>query len=137
MGLATRQFKRQFGRISRGMTLLEVMVALFIFAMTGGAIMKAASEHLSSLGQIEEITIATWVANNHLNQMQLEKPWPIKNNVKGQTDMAERTWYWQQVVKDTGDKDFKAVEITVSLNPDRTAAITTVVTYFAKPAAGA
>lgn len=137
MGLATRQFKRQFGRISRGMTLLEVMVALFIFAMTGGAIMKAASEHLSSLGQIEEITIATWVANNHLNQLQLEKPWPIKNNVKGQTDMAERTWYWQQVVKDTGDKDFKAVEISVSLNPDRTDAITTVVTYFAKPAEGA
>ncbi|NVK55865.1 MAG: type II secretion system minor pseudopilin GspI [Alteromonadaceae bacterium] len=119
------------------MTLLEVMVALFIFAMTGGAIMKAASEHLSSLGQIEEITIATWVADNHLNQMQLEKPWPIKNNVKGQTDMAERTWYWQQVVKDTGDSEFKAVEISVSLSPDRSDTITTVVTYFAKPAEGA
>ena len=50
MGLNSRQ---------RGMTLLEVMVALFIFAMTGGAIMKAASEHLNGVGQIEEITIAT------------------------------------------------------------------------------
>ncbi|MDC8829344.1 type II secretion system minor pseudopilin GspI [Alteromonas sp. chi3] len=119
------------------MTLLEVMVALFIFAMTGGAIMKAAAEHLSSLGQIEEMTIATWVANNHLNQLQLEKPWPIKNNVKGQTDMAERTWYWRQVVKDTGDSDFKAVEISVGLRADHSDSITTVVTYFAKPVAGA
>ena len=44
MGLTSKQ---------QGMTLLEVMVALFIFAMTGGAIMKAASEHLNGVGQIE------------------------------------------------------------------------------------
>ena len=49
-----------------GMTLLEVLVALFIFALTGTAIMKAASDHLTGVGQIEDITFATWVANNHL-----------------------------------------------------------------------
>lgn len=118
----------------QGMTLLEVMVALFIFAMTGGAIMKAASEHLNGVGQIEEITIATWVANNHLNEIELERPWPIKNNQKGSAEMAERTWYWKQVVKDTGDSNFKAVEVTVSLDEDFSDTITTVVTYFAKPA---
>ena len=118
----------------RGMTLLEVMVALFIFAMTGGAIMKAASEHLNGVGQIEEITIATWVANNQLNEIQLERPWPLKNNLKGQAEMAERTWYWKQVVKDTGDSDFKAVEVSVSRDADFNDTITTVITYFAKPA---
>lgn len=118
----------------QGMTLLEVMVALFIFAMTGGAIMKAASEHLNGVGQIEEITIATWVANNHLNEIELERPWPIKNNHKGSAEMAGRTWYWKQVVKDTGDANFKAVEVTVSLDEDFSDSITTVVSYFAKPA---
>ena len=118
----------------QGMTLLEVMVALFIFAMTGGAILKAASEHLSGVGQIEEITIATWVANNRLNELQLARSWPLKNNFKGSTDMADRTWYWQQVVKDTADSDFKSVEVSVSLNQDNSDSITTVVTYFAKPA---
>ncbi|TPV59293.1 type II secretion system protein GspI [Aestuariibacter sp. GS-14] len=110
------------------------MVALFIFAVTGTAIMKAASEHLNGVGQIEEVAIATWVANNHINELLLERSWPLKNNQKGQQDMAGRTWYWTQVVKATNDSDFKAVEVSVSLKEQRTDNITTVVVYLAKPA---
>lgn len=116
-----------------GLTLLEVMVALFIFAVTGTAIMKAASEHLNGVGQIEEVAVATWVANNRLNEVLMERPWPLKNNQKGQQDMAGRTWYWTQVVKATNDSDFKAVEISVSLKESRADNITTVVAYLAKP----
>ena len=116
-----------------GLTLLEVMVALFIFAVTGTAIMKAASEHLNGVGQIEEVAVATWVANNRLNDILMERPWPLKNNQKGQQDMAGRTWYWTQVVKATNDSDFKAVEISVSLKESRADNITTVVAYLAKP----
>ena len=116
-----------------GLTLLEVMVALFIFAVTGTAIMKAASEHLNGVGQIEEVAVATWVANNRLNDILMERTWPLKNNQKGQQDMAGRTWYWTQVVKATNDSDFKAVEISVSLKESRADNITTVVAYLAKP----
>lgn len=116
-----------------GMTLLEVMVALFIFAMTGGAIMKATSEHLNGVAQIEEVTIATWVANNQLSTLQLERPWPIKNNRKGRVEMADRQWYWQQKVSNTEDSEFKSVEISVSLDPAYGDTITSVVAYFAKP----
>ena len=116
-----------------GLTLLEVMVALFIFAVTGTAIMKAASEHLNGVGQIEEVAVATWVANNRLNEILMERPWPLKNNQKGQQDMVGRTWYWTQVVKATNDSDFKAVEISVSLKESRADNITTVVAYLAKP----
>ena len=116
-----------------GLTLLEVMVALFIFAVTGTAIMKAASEHLNGVGQIEEVAVATWVANNRLNDILMERPWPLKNNQKGQQDMAGRTWYWTQVVKATNDSDFKAVEISVSLKESRADNITTLVAYLAKP----
>ena len=116
-----------------GLTLLEVMVALFIFAVTGTAIMKAASEHLNGVGQIEEVAVATWVANNRLNEILMERPCPLKNNQKGQQDMAGRTWYWTQVVKATNDSDFKAVEISVSLKESRADNITTVVAYLAKP----
>ena len=78
------------------MTLLEVLVALFIFALTGTAIMKAASDHLTGVGQIEDITFATWVADNRLTQLHLDTKWPIKNNQKGELEMAGRKWYWQQ-----------------------------------------
>ncbi|QJR80817.1 type II secretion system minor pseudopilin GspI [Alteromonas pelagimontana] len=117
-----------------GMTLLEVMVALLIFAVTGTAVMKAASEHLSSVGQIEEITFATWVADNRINQLKLAGVWPPKNNLKGSMEMADRTWYWLQTVKKTNDNDLRAVDIQVSLDQTYSGSLTTVTTFVAKPA---
>lgn len=120
----------------KGMTLIEVMVALFIFAVTGTAIMKAATEHLNSVGQIESVMFATWVANNRLNQVMLEDTWPPKNNAKGNISMADRTWYWQQSVTATNDKDLRAVAITVGLDERLEGSLTTVTTFIAKPTQG-
>lgn len=117
----------------RGLTLLEVMVALAIFALTGTAVMKAASDNLASIGQIEEITFATWVANNRLSQLHLKPTWPIKNNQKGEQLMADRTWYWQQRVMETNDDNLRAVEVSVSLDEQFNSTITSVTSYFAKP----
>ncbi len=122
-----------YAKFARGMTLLEVMVALLIFAITGTAVMKAASEHLFGVGQIEEITFATWVANNRLNAMQREDTWPPKNNLKGQQQMADRMWYWQQKVIKTNDEDLRAIEVSVGLDEDYANSLTTVTTYVAKP----
>ncbi|AEE21117.1 type II secretion system minor pseudopilin GspI [Paraglaciecola chathamensis] len=119
-------------RQHKGMTLLEVMVALVIFAMTATAIMKAASDHLSSIGQIEEITFATWVANNRLTQLQLSTTWPPKNNAKGEQEMSERTWFWRQTVSKTNDSELMSVEVSVALDAAFSAPITSVTTFVAK-----
>ena len=115
-----------------GMTLLEVMVALVIFAMTGTAVMKAASDHLNGVGQIEQITFATWVANNRLTQLSIDPAWPPKDNQKGTEEMADRTWYWHQKVIKTNDKDMFSIELSVSLNDQQTDSITTVTGFVAK-----
>ena len=117
----------------QGMTLLEVMVALLIFAMTGTAILKAAGDHLNNVGQIESITFANYVASNRLNQLQLDTTWPPKNNLKGSVEMADRTWYWQQTVTKTNDDDLRSVNVSVSLNDDYSSNIATVTTFVAKP----
>ena len=119
-------------RQHQGMTLLEVMVTLVIFAMTATAIMKAASDHLGSIGQIEEITYATWVANNRLTELQLSSKWPPKNNAKGEQEMSDRTWYWQQKVTKTNDKELLSVEVSVALDEKFSAPITSVSTFVAK-----
>ncbi|MBU3020357.1 type II secretion system minor pseudopilin GspI [Aestuariibacter sp. A3R04] len=117
------------------MTLLEVMAALAIFALAGTAVMKAASEHLNSVSRVEETTFATWVANNRLNHIKLTANWPPKNNVRGTAEMADRTWYWQQVVKKTTDDDLRAVEISVGTDDQYEYFDASVVTYLARPAA--
>lgn len=115
-----------------GMTLLEVLVALFIFALTGTAIMKAASDHLTGVGQIEDITFATWVANNRLTQLHINNTWPIKNNQKGEQEMAGRKWYWQQRVKKTNDSEMVQVEVSVGLDEQYEDTVTSASTFIAK-----
>ncbi|MEP1448519.1 MAG: type II secretion system minor pseudopilin GspI [Paraglaciecola sp.] len=115
-----------------GLTLLEVLVALFIFALTGTAIMKAASDHLTGVGQIEDITFATWVANNRLNQVHIDNTWPIKNNQKGEQEMAGRIWYWQQRTIKTSDDDMVQVEVTVGLDEQYQDSVTSISTFIAK-----
>ena len=117
----------------KGLTLLEVMVALLIFALTGTAILKAAGDHLSSVGQIESVTFANWVASNRLNQLQLETTWPPKNNLKGSMEMADRTWFWQQKVTKTNDGDLRAVTISVGEDKNYVSTVTSVTTFVAKP----
>ena len=119
-------------RVSSGMTLLEVMVALFIFAVTGTAIMKSASDHLIGVGQIEEITFATWVANNRLTQLHVKNAWPVMDKQKGEQQMAGRTWYWQQRVIKTNDNEMVQVEVAVGLDEEFQATITSASTFIAK-----
>jgi len=130
-----------FNRFSRpvkqqGMTLLEVMVALLIFALTGSAILKAAGDHLSNVGQVEAVTFASYVASNRLNQLQIDATWPPKNNLKGEMSMAQRTWYWQQNVIKTNDDDLRAVTVKVGLQQDNSDSVTSVTTFIAKPTSG-
>ncbi|MBU2978320.1 type II secretion system minor pseudopilin GspI [Alteromonas sp. C1M14] len=117
-----------------GLTLLEVMAAIVIFALAGTAALKAASDHLLSVGKIEETTFATWVANNRINQVKLTGSWPPQNNVRGTTEMADRTWYWQQAVQKTANEELRSLEISVGLDGDYNAFTTTVVTFVAEPA---
>ena len=115
-----------------GMTLLEVLVALFIFALTGTAIMKAASDHLTGVGQIEDITFATWVINNRLTQLHIDNTWPIKNNLKGEQELAGRRWYWQQRVNKTNDSDMVQVEVSVGLDDQYEDTVSSASTFIAK-----
>ncbi|MDT0583650.1 MULTISPECIES: type II secretion system minor pseudopilin GspI [Alteromonadaceae] len=117
-----------------GFTLLEVMVAMFIFAVAGAAIIKTTAEHINSLSKLEEITFATWVANNQLMRASLsaEKTWPPKKNQRGSVEMMDRTWYWQQDVENTNDEDLKALIITVGLDEEYKGSVTSVTTYVAK-----
>jgi general secretion pathway protein I len=114
------------------MTLLEVLIALFIFALTGTAIMKAASDHLTGVAQIEDITFATWVANNRLTQLHIDTTWPVKNNQKGEQEMAGRKWYWQQQVTKTNDNDMVQVLVSVSLDEQYQGTVTSASTFIAK-----
>ncbi|WP_395338676.1 type II secretion system minor pseudopilin GspI [Ningiella sp. W23] len=117
-----------------GFTLLEVLVAVAIFALAGAAIVKSAAEHLNAVSMLKNMTFATYVANNQLSEAALRArvTWPPKNNLVGDALMADREWYWEQTTLKTTDDDLLQVSVTVYENEDLSGAITTVSTYMAK-----
>ena len=126
------EFQQNLAR-QRGMTLIEVMVALLIFGLAGTAVMKAATENLTSVSQLQDITLATFVANNRLTQLHLEQEWPIRNNQKGDMEIAEVKWYWQQTVTKTQENDLVQVRISVAADAEYQQMVTDVVSFFGKP----
>lgn len=57
-----------------GFTLIEVMVALAIVAVTLGAGIKAAGALADNSQRIIEVTAAQWCAENQLNELVLPQP---------------------------------------------------------------
>ena len=102
----------------KGFTLLEVMLAMAVFAIAGVALLGVADNNYRHISHLEEQMFANWVASNQLVTVSLEKKWPPKNNRKGKVEMAGRTWYWQQKVTKTGNKELRSVMMEVRLDED-------------------
>ena len=105
---------------TKGFTLIELLIAMAVFATAGAAVMKTASEHMNSISHLENMTFASYVAENQLNAVFLEKNWPLKSQQKT-VEFANRSWLWQQEIQKTSDANFSAVVVKVSLadNPEK------------------
>ncbi|ABL98385.1 general secretion pathway protein I [Shewanella amazonensis SB2B] len=99
---------------SRGMTLLEVMMALVIFSIAAISLTKSMSEMMGNLPILEERTLAQWVADNQMVDAKLEKGFPSIGKKDGEVELAGRTWYWRKEVVKTTDDNFRMIRIKVS-----------------------
>lgn len=115
-----------------GFTLIEVMLAMAVFAIAGIALLSAASNNARNIGYLESKMFANWVASNQLVAASLEEKWPPKNNLKGEVELAGRAWFWQQKVIKTTDKDMRAIVMEVRLNENDELAVTSLTTYVSK-----
>ncbi|MDR9826373.1 type II secretion system minor pseudopilin GspI [Vibrio sp. FNV 38] len=97
---------------SSGMTLLEVLVALTIFSTAAIAVIRSVSQHINTLGYLEEKTFAAMVVDNQMAKVMLE-PEKLKAQ-KGTEELAERTWYWQVAPVPTSDNLLKAFDVSVA-----------------------
>jgi len=116
----------------RGLTLLEVLVALAVFATAALSVMKAVSQHLNTLGYLEEKTFAAMVADNEMAKIRLSGEIPTTAR-RGKSELAGREWHWRQEVIKTSDNEFRAIRVKVSLDDDFDNVISEVTTYVAKP----
>jgi general secretion pathway protein I len=102
---------------SDGFTLIEVMVALTIIAISLGALLSSSGSQASSAAYLKQKTLAHLVAVNELTQIRISKEFPDIGEEKGSTSMANHDWYWIRNTLKTGDEN--AVQVTFTLYADK------------------
>jgi len=96
-----------------GFTLLEVLIALAVLALSMGAIIKATSDYTSNQSYLRDRTMAMWVARNVLVQFRVEKEWPRVSERKGTAEMGHREWRWLAVISQTEEAELRRLDVKV------------------------
>ncbi len=94
----------------RGFTLIEVMVALAIVAITLGAGIKAAGSLTFNTARLAEVTAAQWCADNRLTGIKLSHLFPDIGDGDFSCDQLGRTYAGKQIVRPTPNPNFRRVD---------------------------
>ncbi|GIU41878.1 type II secretion system minor pseudopilin GspI [Shewanella algidipiscicola] len=116
----------------QGMTLLEVIVALAVFAVAAVSITKSLGEQIANMPILEERTLAQWVASNQMVDARLVAGATDLGKKEGQVELADKTWYWRKEVVKTTDDNFRLIRISVSDDERYTRTIAQVSSYVLK-----
>ncbi|MFW9269526.1 type II secretion system minor pseudopilin GspI [Pseudomonas sp. NR3] len=97
----------------RGFTLLEVMIALAIFATLAAAVLSASQFVLKQSARLEERLFGAWLADNQLSELRLQVETPIGRQ-RLDRHLNGRGWVLQQRIVPACDGQLLQVEIQVS-----------------------
>ncbi|MEB3862835.1 MULTISPECIES: type II secretion system minor pseudopilin GspI [Acinetobacter] len=99
---------------SKGFTLLEVMVALAIFAVAAVALTKVAMQYTQSTSNAILRTKAQFVAMNEVALMEINQEWLQGTQSKQVTSQGE-TWQIDKSAESTISPNVQKVDLQVSL----------------------
>ncbi len=111
-----------------GFTLIEVLVAMAVFAITAMAVLNATSQNARTLMLLEEKTFASMVADNQLVLLTLQESVPSSEK-SGKEKMAGKEWHWTIKPVKTSDNLLRAVDVIVWSDERKKDPLTTVRTY--------
>ncbi len=102
---------------NKGFTLLEVLVALAVFAVAAIALMRVSESQLQLSARLEDKTSAHWVALNMVSEMQANQDWPDLGEQTGKVSMAGRDWKIIVKTLATPMNRVRRIEVTVGVAP--------------------
>lgn len=101
-----------------GFTLLEVLIAMAVFAIAAAALLSGLNESVRSEQYIEQRTLAHWVGLNQLSTTRLQPVWPDVGVSDGKTEMNGVEWLWTRTVSGTADAKLRRVDIAIRLDEE-------------------
>jgi len=99
---------------SRGFTLIEVLVALVIVALSLTALAASMSQMIDAATTMRDRTYASWIAQNKITEIRLANVVPEVATTSGEIDYGHATWEWRAVVSETGIENFMRIDVSIS-----------------------
>lgn len=102
-------------RHSAGFTLLEVMIALAVFAISAIALLSQSNQGINQTTYLQEKTYALWIAENTLTELHLKNDWPALGDNNQRIHQFNRQWLVNTSITGTAEKSLRRIEVEVSL----------------------
>lgn len=96
-----------------GLTLIEVLVALAIVAVTLAAGMKAAGALTRNTERFSDTLAAQWCADNYLSLLRLKKQFPPIGDGEFTCEQGGRNYLGKVSVRPTPNPNFRAIDVTM------------------------
>ncbi len=96
-----------------GFTLIEVLVALAIFAIAGIALLNAQNQNIRTADYLEEKAFAEIIADNLMVEAVTDPSALDPGFTTGETEMAARAYRWRRQVIETNSNGIHRVQVTI------------------------
>lgn len=96
-----------------GFTLVEVLVAVAILALTLGAFVSGGAQYADQARYLHAKTLALWVARNQMVDFRLAQPWPESGREEGRSTMGGQSWEWRAEIEATQDPALRRIDIGI------------------------
>lgn len=110
-----------------GFTLIEVMIAVTVFAVVAATISQTSSQSVSNLLYLQNKTLASFVAENHLVNVRL-KGLPSIGQSSERVKMAEREWQVTTKTESTQLPEMRRITVSVAEAKDKETSLFTLIT---------
>lgn len=105
---------------SKGFTLLEVMIALAVFAIAIVGLSKTFDTAINNTIRLEEKTLAHWVALNQIAQLRAAGKLPSVGKQEAKDKLANRDWIVEsETTAMPVSPKLRKIEIRVSVASDK------------------
>jgi general secretion pathway protein I len=105
---------RHGGPSSLGFTLIEVLVALAIVAVTLAAGLRAAAAVTNNAERLIQVSAAQWCADNQLAEMRLSRQYPGIGDAEFTCEQLGRTYKGLIRTRPTPNPNFRRIDAVLS-----------------------
>lgn len=111
-------------KTNHGFSLLEVMVALAIFATAALSMLAFSIRIVEQQSQLEQKTLALWIAENTLAELRMQQPWPQSGDQERWVENTHQRWKVDVTVQDTAQVRLRRIQVDVSRETDSAPLVT-------------